>query len=125
MQLVIAPRARTDIANILDWTLEHFGPQLMHRYRELMQTAIEAVAANPELAGSAGRPEIAENCRTYHLFHSRKDAGTRGNRVRNPRHFLLYRVPATGVVEIGRVLHDSMDLEQHLPAEYRQQGGSR
>jgi toxin ParE1/3/4 len=121
MQLVIAPRARTDIESILAWTLEHFGPQSMHRYRKLMQTAIEAVAANPELAGSAGRPEIARNCRTYHLIHCRKRAS--GGRVRSPRHFLLYRVNATGVVEIGRVLHDSMDLEQHLPEEYRKQPG--
>jgi toxin ParE1/3/4 len=113
MRLVIAPRARTDIESILAWTLEHFGPQSMHRYSKLLQTAIEAVAANPELAGSASRPEIARNCRTYHLLHGRKRAG--GGRVRTPRHFLLYRVTATGAVEIGRVLHDSMDLEQHLP----------
>jgi len=123
MQLVVAPRARADIENILVWTLEHFGRQMMHRYRKLMQSAIEAVAANPELAGSASRPEIAEDCRTYHLFHSRKRAGERGSRVRNSRHFLLYRVTATGVVEIGRVLHDSMDLEQHLPEEYRKPDG--
>ena len=123
MRLVIAPRARCDIANILAWTLEHFGPQSMHRYRKLMQTAIEAVAADPEIAGSASRPEIARNCRTYHLFYGRNRAGARGSRVRSPRHFLLYRVTATGVVEIGRVLHDSMDLEQHLPEEYRQPGG--
>jgi len=80
---------------------------------KLMQSAIEAVAANPELAGSASRPEIAKDCRTHHLFHSRKRAGARGSRVRSPRHFLLYRVTATGVVEIGRLLHDSMDLEAY------------
>src|SRR5262245_45994338 len=119
MQIVIAPKARQDIADILAWTLENFGPQMATRYSKLIQTAIEAVAANPELAGSAGRPDIAENCRTYHLFHSRKKAGPRGRRVRNPRHFLLYRVAETDVVQIGRVLHDSMDLEQHLPDEYR------
>jgi toxin ParE1/3/4 len=123
MQLVIAPRARSDIANILAWTLEHFGPQSMHRHRKLVQTAIEAVAADPELAGAASRPEIARNCRTDHLLHGRKRTGARGGRVRSPRHFLLCRVTATGVVEIGRVLHDSMDLEQHFPQEHRQPGG--
>jgi plasmid stabilization system protein ParE len=30
---------------------------------------------------------------------------------------LLFRVVEAGV-EIGRVLHDSMDLERHLPTEY-------
>jgi toxin ParE1/3/4 len=122
MQIAIAPQARADIESILIWTAQHFGRQTMYRYRTLMQSAIEAVAANPELAGSAVRPEIAKDCRTYHLFHSRRAAG-RGSRVRNPRHLLLYRVAATGVVEIGRVLHDSMELDEHLPVEYRRAGG--
>ena len=119
MEVIIAPKARGDIANILAWTHENFGPQSLQRYALLIQTAIEDVAANPELAGSSGRSEIADHCRTYHLIHSRKKAGGRGKRVRKPRHFLLYRVTEANVVEIGRVFHDSMDLKQHLPEEYR------
>ena len=119
MELIIAPRARRDIASILAWTQENFGPQTLKRYAKLIQTAIMEVAANPELPGSAQRPEIATHCRTYHLIHSRNKAGGRGNKVRKPRHVLLYRVGESGVVEIGRVLHDSMELEQHLPEEYR------
>ena len=34
-------------------------------------------------------------------------------------HDLLYRTLAGGPVEIGRVLHDGMDLKRHLPEEYR------
>jgi plasmid stabilization system protein ParE len=30
-------------------------------------------------------------------------------RIRKPRHFLLYRVAGDGSLEIGRVLHDSVD----------------
>lgn len=119
MEVLIAPSARRDIVNILTWTQENFGLQLMRRYAKLIQTAIEDIAANPEVAGSAKRPELARECRTYHLFHSRKRAGARGNRVRNPRHFLLYRTSETGIVEIGRILHDSMELVGNLPEEYR------
>jgi toxin ParE1/3/4 len=119
MEVIIAPKARSDIASILEWTQQNFGPQILKRYVKLIETAIEEIAANPDRAGSIQRPEIAKDCRTYHLFHSRKKAGTRGNRIRAPRHFVLYRVPGSGVVEIGRVLHDSMDLEQHLPEEFR------
>ena len=119
MEVIIAPKARSDIASILVWTQENFGPQMLKRYGTLIQTAIEEIAANPELAGSVHRPEIADHCRTYHLFHSRNKAGRRGNRIRNPRHFLLYRVTDPNVVEIGRVLHDSTELEQHLPEENR------
>jgi toxin ParE1/3/4 len=119
MELIIAPKARSDIASILAWTHENFGPQTLKRYSKLIETAIAEIAANPDVAGSARRPEIADNCRTYHLLHCRKRAGTRGNRIRDPRHFLLYRVTDAGVVEIGRILHDSMELIQHLPTEYR------
>ena len=119
MEVIIAPKARGDIASILAWTEENFGPQTLRRYAKLIATAIEQVAENPERAGSCARPEIADHCRTYHLFFSRKSAGRAGDRIRHPRHFLLYRVSESGVVEIGRVLHDSMELQGHLPAEYR------
>jgi toxin ParE1/3/4 len=118
MDFTIAPKARSDIVDILAWTQETFGLSIRKRYSSLIETAIEHIASNPARAGSVSRPEIADNCRTYHLFHSRKKSGTPRNRIRTPRHFLLYRVTKLGVVEIGRVLHDSMELEQNLPKEY-------
>jgi toxin ParE1/3/4 len=119
MDVIIAPKARSDIASILAWTNENFGPQILKQYAKLIATAIEEVAADPELPGSSHRPEIADHCRTYHLFFSRKSAGRTGGWIRRPRHFLLYRVTESNVVEIGRVLHDSMELQAHLPEEYR------
>ena len=120
MEAIIAPKARSDIANILVWTDENFGPRIMQRYAKLIKTAFEAIAANPQLDGSVPCPEVAKNCRTYHLFHSRKKAGTRENRILKPRHLLLYRIADTGIPGIGRVLHDSMQLERHLPEDYRE-----
>src|SRR5262249_46359462 len=119
MEVVISPKAREDIASILGWTVEQFGPQTMKRYGKLLATAITEVAENPKLTGSSERPEIAEGCRTYHLYFSRKSAGRPGDRIRQPRHFLLYRVTESEVVEIGRVLHDSMELMSHLPEGYQ------
>lgn len=119
MEVIIAPAARNDIADILAWTKETFGLQVLRRYAKLIATAIAEVAADPDLAGSRRRPEIADRCRTYHLYFSRNSAGRRGDRIRRPRHFLLYRVSESNIVEIGRVLHDSMELHAHLPDEYR------
>jgi len=119
MKVIVAPAARSDIASILAWTHENFGAPTRKRYAKLIKTAIQMLAANPETEGSEARPEIANNCRTYHLFHCRKKAVARGDRIRHPRHFLLYRITAARTVEIGRVLHDSMELERHLPREYR------
>ncbi len=41
------------------------------------------------------------------------------HRIRNSRQLLLYRVMESNVVELGRVLHDSMDFDANLPDEYR------
>ena len=119
MEVIIAPKARSDIASILAWTEENFGPQTLKRYAKLIATAIEQIAEDPERAGSSQRPEIAENCRTYHLYFSRKSAGRAGDRIRQPRHLLLYRVTESNTLEIGRVLHESMDFQANLPEEYR------
>src|SRR5262245_26549821 len=72
MEVIIAPKARSDIASILAWTEESSGPQTLRRYGKLIATAIEQIAENPELAGSCQRPEIADNCRTYHLSSIRR-----------------------------------------------------
>ena len=119
MEVIVAAKARGDIASILAWTGESFGPLTLKRYAKLIATAIQQIAENPERAGSRQRPEIAANCRTYHLYFSRKSAGRAWDRIRQPRHFLLYRVSESNMVEIGRVLHDSMDLQANLPEEYR------
>jgi toxin ParE1/3/4 len=119
MQVIIAPRARRDIANILARTQQTLGPQKKKRYGALILAAIDAIAANPRLAGSTLRPEIAPRCRTYHVVRIGEKAREGGNAINQPRHFLLYRVTDANVLEIGRVLHDSMELEQHLPIEYR------
>jgi plasmid stabilization system protein ParE len=43
----------------------------------------------------------------------------KGQRVKAPRHFLLYRRREERVIEVGRVCHDARDLVRHVPAEYR------
>jgi toxin ParE1/3/4 len=116
---VIAPAAFGDIESILAWTDEQFGQKARLRYEALLTRAIIDVAAEPDRAGSFSRPEIATAARTYHLINSRKRVAGAIGRVRQPRHFILYRLRPDGTVEIGRVLHDSMDLARHLPEEYR------
>jgi toxin ParE1/3/4 len=115
----ISAAAERDIHSILAWTHEHFGPQGRLRYEALLIRAILDVADDPQRAGSQIRPEIHPAARTYHLRHSRDRVEPAGDRVRRPRHFLLYRVGDGGRVEVGRVLHERMDLPQHLPEEYR------
>lgn len=114
----LSPAAEHDLETILAWTHEQFGERARLRYEALLVQAIIDVAADSERAGCQARPELAQCAFTYHLTFSRDHVNT-GGRVRRPRHFLLCRTASDGTIEVGRVLHDSMDLARHLPAEYR------
>jgi toxin ParE1/3/4 len=86
------------------------------RYRSLIKQAVRDVGADTKRPGSRARPDIMiEGARTYHLQFSRNRVV--GPRVKEPRHFLLYRNRDDGVVEVARILHESRDLQRHLPVE--------
>ncbi len=117
--LFVSPAAEQDIVAILRWTHEHFGQPARLRYEALLLQAIRDIAANPERLGCCARTELAGAARTYHLHFSRNRVAPATGRVKNPRHFLLYRSRDDGAIELGRVLHDTMDLKRNLPSEYR------
>ncbi|WP_369410321.1 type II toxin-antitoxin system RelE/ParE family toxin [Nitrospirillum viridazoti] len=104
--------ARADIRAILAHSNQTFGNLARLRYEALIVQAIRDIAAAPHRFGSVARPELRGW--TYHLRHSRERAHVAGEAVHNPRHLLLYRLEP-GVVGIVRVLHDAMDVEQHVP----------
>ncbi|MEZ6048679.1 MAG: type II toxin-antitoxin system RelE/ParE family toxin [Planctomycetaceae bacterium] len=113
----LAPAAEQDIESILRWTYETFGEQIRLRYEELLIQAILDLQTDPERAGSQRRPELAKEARSYHLRSSRNNVEKSIGRIRNPRHFVIYRIGKDTSLEIARVLHDSMDLALHIPEE--------
>jgi toxin ParE1/3/4 len=113
--LRLAGHAEEDIVSILAWSLEKFGSAACRRYEVLLVTAFEGLCANPERLGSITRPEFGAAIRTYHLRFSRDEARTLEGIVHQPRHLLVYRAVGGWAIEIVRVLHDSMELERHLP----------
>jgi len=116
--VVLSPAAEEDLVRILAWSHKHFGEQTRLRYEALLTQAIVDIAEDPERTGSVRREELATGSRTYHLWHSRQRIAKSVGKVGTPRHFLLFRVNSEGLVEIGRVLHDSMDLASNLPEVY-------
>lgn len=114
----ISSAAERDIESILAWTHEHFGLDARLRYEALLVRAILDIVEDSQRAGSQSRPEIAAAARTYHLWYSRTRVEPHVDRVHRPRHFLLYRTCDDGRVEIARVLHERMDLPQHLPEDF-------
>jgi len=97
--------AELDFANILKWTTENFGGQQSRIYRDTLVRAIGELANGPDVAGSKARDEIMPGLRTLHV----------ARHGRPGRHFLLYRIVKGRIIEIGRILHDQMDLQLHLP----------
>lgn len=98
--------AELDFANIIRWTVENFGARQSRLYRDTLLQTIGELASGPDIAGSKARDDIARGLRTLHVARH----GRRG------RHFLVYRVAAGGAIEIGRIQHDGMDLQRHLPS---------
>jgi len=115
----LSPFAFRDIREILIWTQENLGSEARRRYELLLEQAIWDVAVNSRRAGVTSRPDLGPTAFTYHLKLSALQVSPTSNRVRNPRHFLLCRVTPDGAVEIGRVLHDSMDLAEHVPPDFQ------
>lgn len=116
--VVFAKAANEDIVSILEWSYENFGEQARLRYEALLTQAIIDIAESPDRPGCVAREELAADARTYHLWHSRNRVKKTLGVVSKPRHFLLFRINAQGDIDIGRVLHDSMDLASNLPSGY-------
>lgn len=106
--------AEADIVDVLAWSEETFGDAARRRYERLLITALRDVAAEPDRPGSTAHPELEPDIRSWHLRNSRERARTAEGIVRRPRHFLLYRPLRPGLIGIGRVLHDAMDIGRHL-----------
>lgn len=105
--------AQHDVVEILAWTHRNFGDAARLRYGALLVAAMRDISAAPDRAGSIARPELGAGVRSWHLRLSRERARTETGIVQRPRHFLIYRME-TRLLVVGRVLHDAMELEQHL-----------
>ncbi len=97
--------AELDFANILKWTTENFGARQSRIYRDTLVRAIGELANGPDVAGAQAADETMPGLRMLHVARH----GQRG------RHFLLFRIIKGRIIEIGRILHDQMDLQRHLP----------
>jgi toxin ParE1/3/4 len=111
----LTAQAEADVAEILEWTAQQFGPVQARRYAEPLTSAIEALDEGPDVRGVKPRDEIAPGLLALHVARM----GRRG------RHFLLFHAgDAAGrsVIGVLRVLHDAMDLARHAPSADRDEG---
>ncbi len=107
------PGLRRDIQEIVAWSEEQFGALAADRYGLLIRQALRDVLEEPTRLGAKARPDLASHAYVYHLVFSRERVA--GERVKAPRHFLLYRHMGEKI-EFARLLHDSRDLARHVRA---------
>jgi toxin ParE1/3/4 len=93
---VLSPAAQADIASIWDYTAERWGDEQAERYVLAIRDACQQLAAGTKTS----RP--ADDIR----------AGYRKAAVGS--HVLFFRFMDTGTLNIVRVLHQRMDLPEHL-----------
>lgn len=101
--------AERDLTIIFADSEERFGAAAADRYRRLVSAALQDLRAD---ADRAGVKRLESGARVYHLRHGRRRLPP-GRTVTRPRHLLAFRIVDDQIV-ILRVLHDAMDLPEHL-----------
>ena len=104
-QVRLAERAQGDFTDIVRWTAEHFGARQARSYATTVRRAVKALDAGRSLIDLRCRSELGQDVATLHVARQ----GRKG------RHLLVFRVhDQECVIEVLRILHDSMDLARHL-----------
>ena len=104
----LSAAAEADYRQILRWTAENFGSPQARIYADTLSSALKALSNSPSIIGVKERGEIGANIWTLHVARN----GCKG------RHFVMFRVgdlQGQNVIDVLRLLHDSMDLVRHLP----------
>ena len=99
--------AEDDFQHVLRWTITHFGRRQGKIYAKTLSLTIGDLSNGPGIPGARQREEIGPGIYTLHV----------ARRGRRGRHFVIFRVnhsSATPTIDVLRILHDSMDLVQHL-----------
>ena len=91
----LSPAAQADLENIWEYSLRHWGEAQTETYVRSIQTACESLAKDSIVSRSA------EEIRTGY------------RKVSVGSHVMFFRIQQD-VVEIMRILHQSMDVDRHL-----------
>ncbi len=108
----VAGPARRDIAKILRRSGENFGNQARHRYRRLIDRAMEDLGDDAARIGVQSIDDIREGYFLYHLKWSRKALAD--SPVRQPRHLIAFYFDDSDNIIVARVFHERQMSSRHL-----------
>lgn len=89
--------AKDDLLGIFLYTVKTWGEDQVPVYLDLVEAALQEIAEIPLRNGSKPREDLAPGCRVF----------------RAGKHYVVYRIKGD-IVEIARILHESMDFERHV-----------
>ncbi len=102
----LARTADQDFQQIMQWTQEKFGMSQSRIYGKTIANALKDLRSGPAIPGAKLREDIGPQIKTLHI----------ARKGRKGRHILLFRQNNDAkVIEVLRILHESMDLARHLP----------
>jgi toxin ParE1/3/4 len=103
---ILTAKAQNDLRQIVEWTTARFGEAQSSAYRDTILSAIKELRSGPDLPGARDRDALIVGLRMIHV----------GRHGKRGRHFILFRVrpDESGIIDVLRILHDSMDLQRHL-----------
>lgn len=113
MKYRISAEARQDLADILVYSAQQFGPAARQRYQRLLVSSFNLIAAEPYAPVTRARDELHKGLRSLHLAHTQRGIPA-DQRVGQPRHVVFYRVATEDVIEYFRLLHEVMEPKEHL-----------
>ena len=105
----LAEAAEQDYREILHWTATNFGKRQARTYAKTVTNALHDLAHGPAIIGVGRREDIGAGIHTLHV----------ARKGRKGRHLVVFRIDFSRgehVIAVLRLLHDSMDLPQHLTA---------
>jgi toxin ParE1/3/4 len=105
----LSAAAEVDFAEIVAWTTQHFGPAQARLYASILRDAVTELAAGPKTLGAKARPDVGAGLHTLHVARR----GRRGS------HVVLFRIAHAEqqpVIEVLRMLHESMDFARQVPS---------
>jgi plasmid stabilization system protein ParE len=89
--------ASQELADLVRYSVETWGPTVARRYLEDIRDAAKAAAARPERTRTLRHPFRIQRVRSHYL--------------------ILHVDPGQQRVTVARVLHVAMDIQRHLPPE--------
>jgi toxin ParE1/3/4 len=95
MRVTFSRRAKADIREIWNYTVEHWGTLKAEIYLGLIEAATRSIATNPR----SGR-----SCDDIRPAHRKYLVGS---------HVFFYRMKANAIFVV-RILHQRMDFDRHL-----------